>query len=62
MTTKQTEAIDTTSLTISRTLSAARWKKAEQAFYSKCTVKRDGTVENLRTAILAALKELLAVR
>lgn len=47
-------------LTIVRTITAARWKKAEDAFYKHAEITRMGTIKNLRTAILAAVKELLA--
>jgi hypothetical protein len=50
---------DTVTLTIVKTITAARWKKAETAFYKHAEVTSIGTILNLRTAILAALKELL---
>lgn len=51
---------DTNTLTIVKTITAARWKKAENAFYKHAEVTSVGTIRNLRTAILAALKELLS--
>jgi hypothetical protein len=47
-------------LTIVKTISAARWRKAEDAFYKHAEITSRGTIQNLRTAILAAVKELLA--
>ncbi len=56
----KTSMPDTNTLTIVKTITAARWKKAETAFYKHAEVTSLGTIRNLRTAILAALKELLS--
>ena len=46
-------------LTITKVISAARWRRAEDAFYRQVEVTRQGSIQNLRGGILAALKELL---
>lgn len=47
-------------LTIAKVISAARWKRAEDAFYKNVEVTRHGGIQNLRGGILAAIKELLS--
>lgn len=47
-------------LTITKVISAARWRRAEDAFYRQVEVTRLGSIQNLRGGILAALKELLS--
>lgn len=47
-------------LTITKVISAARWRRAEDAFYRQVEVTRLGGIQNLRGGILAALKELLS--
>lgn len=42
------------------TITAARWNRAETAFYKHATITKVGTVLNLRTAILAAIRELFS--
>lgn len=46
-------------LVIARTITSARWRRAEDAFYKHAEVTRHGSIRNLRTAILAAVRELL---
>jgi hypothetical protein len=47
-------------LTINRVINAARWRRAEDAFYKHVEITRQGGIQNLRCGILAALKELLS--
>jgi len=47
-------------LTITKVISAARWRRAEDAFYRQVEVTRHGGIQNLRGGILAAVKELLS--
>ena len=46
-------------LTITKVISAARWRRAEVAFYQQVEVTQQGSIQNLRCGILAAIKELL---
>jgi hypothetical protein len=52
--------LGSSTLTITKVISAARWRRAEDAFYKQVEVTRHGGIQNLRGGILAALKELLS--
>ena len=52
--------LGSSTLTITKVISAARWRRAEDAFYTQVEVTRHGGIQNLRGGILAALKELLS--
>ena len=56
----QSGNLGSSTLTITKVISAARWRRAEDAFYKQVEVTRHGGIQNLRGDILAALKELLS--
>ena len=56
----ETGNLGSSKLTITKVISAARWRRAEDAFYKQVEVTRHGGIQNLRGGILAALKELLS--
>lgn len=56
----QSGNLGSSTLTITKVISAARWRRAEDAFYKQVEVTRHGGIQNLRGGILAALKELLS--
>lgn len=51
-------AASTSTFSITRVFSEARWNRAEVAFYKNVEVTRFGSVRNIRAGILAAMKEL----
>lgn len=58
MTVKPNKASDTSSFSLIRKFSEARWNRAEVAFYKNVEVTRFGSVRNIRAGIIAAMKEL----
>ena len=56
----QSGNLGSSTLTITKVISADRWRRAEDAFYKQVEVTRHGGIQNLRGGILAALKELLS--
>lgn len=56
----QTGNLGSSTLVLTKVISAARWKRAEDAFYKQVEVTRHGGIQNLRGGILAAVKELLS--
>jgi hypothetical protein len=56
----QSGNLGSSTLTITKVITAARWRRAEDAFYKQVEVTRHGGIQNLRGGILAALKELLS--
>lgn len=56
----QTGNLGSSMLVLTKSISAARWRRAEDAFYRQVEVTRHGGIQNLRGGILAAVKELLS--
>ncbi len=56
----QTGNLGASTLVLTKVISAARWRRAEDAFYKQVEVTRHGGIQNLRGGILAAVKELLS--
>jgi hypothetical protein len=52
--------LGSSTLVLTKIISADRWRRAEDAFYKQVEVTRHGQIQNLRGGILAAVKELLS--